>query len=116
MDYNGAPSLHYMSHHVHRESANEDKEIRKVFHKQMTKSLTVNYNPINAAHMDENHKKFSFFIFKFDFAIRHEVHTLNTNTLSTQCRLIKTDTTEHFTKALEAEPQCYRHFLNTIVR
>jgi len=60
MDYNGAPSLHYMSHHVHRESANEDKEIRKVFHKQMTKSLTVNYNPINAAHMDENHKSLVF--------------------------------------------------------
>jgi len=36
--------------------------------------------------------------------------------LSAQHRLIKTDTIERLTTALEAEPQGYRHFLNTIIR
>jgi len=45
------------------------------------------------------------------FASRHEVHS--TNTHSAQRRLIKTNKTERFTAALEAESQAYRHFLNT---
>jgi len=44
------------------------------------------------------------------FARRHEVH--DTNTRSTQRRLIKTYKTERFTTALEAESQGYRYLLN----